>query len=322
MSDALIDAVNARWNSRTKPPGSLGLLENLARDYCLIRGDSLPECERLGLYLFAADHGIADEGVSAYPKAVTREMVKNFERGGAAVNALARGHNVLVKVIDAGVGTGTRSFLREAAMSEAELRSAIAAGREWAREASGAHDLVGLGEMGIGNTTTAAALLAAYENKTGAEVAGAGTGLDGAGIARKAAVIDEAMRLHDLQGKSPMEVLRCLGGLEIAQMTGFLLEAPRLRLPVMLDGFITCAAALAAIRIDATSRETMLFSHRSAERGHGLMLEALDARPPLDLEMRLGEGTGAILGMGLVRSAVRVYREMASFADAGVSGPA
>ena len=319
MSDRLRSEIDARWNSRTKPLGSLGRLEDLARDYCLIRGELLPRCERLGVYVFAADHGIADEGVSLYPKAVTAQMVANFQAGGAAVNVLARQHGVSVEIVDAGVGAGTKNCAYEAAMTAAECDARIETGRAAARLAAGRFDLVGVGEMGIGNTTSAAAMLAALEGLSGPEVAGRGTGLDDEGVAHKARVIDTALDLHRLNGAGAMRVLQCVGGFEIAAMSGFLMEAAALRLPVMLDGFITAAAALAAVRMDPSTRATLFFSHRSAERAHRLLLDALDGDPLLDLGMRLGEGSGAILGMHLLRCAVALYRDMASFESAQVS---
>lgn len=319
MNTELTKEIDARWNSRTKPLGSLGRLEDLARDYCLIREETVPKLERLGLYLYAADHGITEEGISLYPKEVTRQMLANFEAGGAAVNVLARQHGVTVQIIDAGVGMGTRNFAREPAMSPAECDVHLAAGRADAREASSKFDLVGIGEMGIGNTTSAAAMLAAITGRSGSEVAGRGTGLDAQGVRHKAEVIDLAIELHKLLRAPARRVLETVGGFEIARMTGFLLEAQHLKLPVMLDGFITGAAALAAVKMEPRTREILFFSHRSAERAHGLLLEELDGDPLLDLGMRLGEGSGAIFGMHLVLCAMRLYLEMASFESAQVS---
>lgn len=319
MKQELQNQIEAQWNSRTKPQGSLGRLEDLARDYCMIRGTAHPKLETLGLYLYAADHGVTDEGISLYPKTVTRQMVANFEAGGAAVNVLARKHGVAVQVIDAGVGVGTRNFAKVAAMTVDECRDRIEAGRSDARDAANRYDLVGVGEMGIGNTTSAAAILAAISGRSGAEVAGRGTGLDDRGVHHKGQVIDAAIALHGLSGASALRILEAVGGFEIARMTGFLMEAGKLRLPVMLDGFITGAAALVATKIEAATREVLFFSHRSAERGHGLMLDALDGDPLLELGMRLGEGSGAILGMHLVACAINLYLDMASFESAAVS---
>jgi nicotinate-nucleotide--dimethylbenzimidazole phosphoribosyltransferase len=320
----LESSIAQRWDTRTKPQGSLGRLETLAADYCRIKQDPLPGMDALGLYLFAADHGVTDEGVSLYPSAVTAQMLANFVHGGAAVNVLARLHNVSVHIVDAGVGRGTHNFARRAAMEPEQLEAALASGQRRAQEAARLYDAVGIGEMGIGNSSSAAAILAALAGLTGGEVAGPGTGLSPQQVAHKGAVIDRALALHalDLDAShraQPKEILRCVGGLEIAQMTGFLCEAARLRLPVMLDGFITGAAALLAQALHPASRGVMLFSHCSAEPSHQRMLQLLAAQPLLDLSLRLGEGSGAVLGLSLLRSAFYLYRDMASFASAGVS---
>lgn len=319
MKQELLNEIAAQWNSRTKPQGSLGRLEELAEQYCVMRGLAQAKIGKMGLYLYAADHGITEEGVSLYPKEVTRQMVANFEAGGAAVNILARQHGVEVRVIDAGVGEGTKNFARQPAMSSEECAERILAGRVDAREAAGRFELVGVGEMGIGNTSSAAAILASIGGYSGAETAGRGTGLDDAGVRLKAQVIDAAIEKHALHGAPALRVLETVGGFEIARMVGFLLEAGQLRLPIMLDGFITCAAALVAVNIEPATREVLFFSHRSAERGHGRMLEELDGDPLLDLGMRLGEGSGAILGMHLLSCAMNLYHEMASFESASVS---
>lgn len=308
-----------RWDNRTKPQGSLGRLEELAALYCRIKQDPLPRLDRLGLLLFAADHGVTAEGISLYPSAVTAQMVANFAAGGAAVNVLGRLHQVQVQVIDAGVGQGTDNFARVPAMSAQRMEAALAAGAGHARQAASQFDAVGIGEMGIGNTTSAAAILAALAGLSGGQVAGPGTGLSAEQVAHKAKVIDAALLLHGLQGAAALDVLRCVGGLEIAQMTGFLIEAAQLRLPVMLDGFITGAAALLAQAVQPGARELMMFSHCSAEPAHGRILELLKAEALLDLQLRLGEGSGAVLGLSLLRSAFFLYRDMASFESAGVS---
>jgi nicotinate-nucleotide--dimethylbenzimidazole phosphoribosyltransferase len=315
----LEEAIAQRWDTRTKPQGSLGRLETLAADYCRTKNHPLPRLEAIGLYLFAADHGITEEAISLYPSAVTGQMLDNFRAGGAAVNVLAGLHQIQLHIVDAGVGRGTHNFARQPAMESDRLDAALQAGRMQAREAASLYDAVGIGEMGIGNTTSAAAILAALAGRSGSEVAGPGTGLSPDQVAHKAAVIDRALALHSLQRTHPKEILRCVGGLEIAQMTGFLLEASELRLPVMLDGFITTAAALLAQAMHPPSRAVMLFAHRSAEPAHQRMLQMLDAQPLLELDLRLGEGTGAILGLSLLRAAVLLYRDMASFTSASVS---
>lgn len=319
MKQELLNEIAAQWNSRTKPQGSLGRLEELAQEYCVIRGHAQANIGKMGLYLYAGDHGITDEGISLYPKAVTRQMLANFEAGGAAVNVLARQHGVDVKIIDAGVGEGTNNFAQMPAMTAGECAERLLAGRVDAREAAGKYGLVGVGEMGIGNTTSAAAILAAIGGYTAAEVSGRGTGLDDEGVRHKAEVIDAALEKHALKGAPALQVLQTVGGFEIARMAGFLMEAGCLKLPVMLDGFITCAAALVAVKMEASTREVLFFSHRSAERGHGRMLEELDGDPILDLGMRLGEGSGAILGMHLLKCAMNLYHDMASFESASVS---
>ncbi len=319
MKQELRNEITAQWNSRTKPEGSLGRLEDLAEEYCLMRGLAQAKIENMGLYLYAGDHGITDEGISLYPKAVTRQMLANFEAGGAAVNVLARQHGVAVTVIDAGVGEGTKNFSQMAAMTAEECSERLLAGRVDAREAAGKFELVGVGEMGIGNTTSAAAILAAIGGYTAVEVTGRGTGLDDEGVRHKAQVIDAALDKHALRGAGALQVLQSVGGFEIARMAGFLMEAGCLKLPVMLDGFITCAAALVAVKMEASTREVLFFSHSSAERGHGRMLEELDGDPILDLGMRLGEGSGAILGMHLLKCAMNLYHDMATFESASVS---
>lgn len=315
----LNELIAQRWDNRTKPQGSLGRLEELAALYCRIKQHPLPALDQLGLYLFAADHGVTAEGISLYPSAVTAQMVANFSAGGAAVNVLGRLHQVQVQVIDAGVGQGTENFARVPAMSTPRMEAALAAGAGQARRAAAQFDAVGIGEMGIGNTTSAAAILAALAGLSGEEVAGPGTGLTAQQVAHKAALIDSAILLHGLHGAAAADILRCVGGLEIAQMTGFLIEAAQLRLPVMLDGFITGAAALLAQAMVPGARSMMMFSHCSAEPAHKRMLRLLDAEALLDLQLRLGEGSGAVLGLSLLRSAFYLYRDMASFESAGVS---
>jgi nicotinate-nucleotide--dimethylbenzimidazole phosphoribosyltransferase len=313
------ESITVHWNTRTKPPGSLGRLESLAAAFLTIKGDLSATADRQALYLFAADHGIVAENVSPYPSAVTAQMVANFAAGGAAVNVLARLHGVTVHIKDAGVGRGTRNFAVEPAMTGAELDARLDAGRAAAAQAATCCDVAGLGEMGIGNTTSAAALMAAYLDWPAARTAGPGTGLDGDGVAHKARVIDAALLRHGLRGAPAREVLATVGGFEIAQMAGFLLEAAERRLPVMLDGFITTAAALAALRLNPRVAEVLLYSHLSAEPAHRDLLAHLGGEPLLALDLRLGEGTGAILGMHLLRCAMSLYHQMASFDSAGVS---
>lgn len=311
--------IAAHWDSRTKPPGSLGRLESLAAEFLLLKANPAAQASRQALYLFAADHGITAEGISPYPSAVTAQMMANFTAGGAALNVLAKMHSVDVQLIDAGVGRGTRNFAQEPAMTASELDAALEKGRAYCRHAAEHYDIAGLGEMGIGNTTSAAALMAAYLRIPAEQTAGPGTGLDAAGVVHKAQVIDRALATHNLAHANAHTILATVGGLEIAQMAGFLLTASDLRFPVMLDGFITTAAALAAIQLHPPVREILFFSHVSAEPAHRHLLVHMGACPLLDLGLRLGEGTAAILGMHLLRTALNLYHQMASFESAQVS---
>lgn len=319
------DDVTARWASLAKPPGSLGVLEDLVERYAAIRGGV--SIDRKAVYVFCADHGVTVEGVSAYPRSVTAAMVANFLRGGAAINVLCRHHAIDPVIIDCGVdapysagtidcriGPGTRNFAVEPAMTRDECVRALDNGRQLAATAAERYDIIGLGEMGIGNTTSATALLCAYAGADPAEVTGPGAGLDAAGVSRKASVIASALDLH--RGADP---LAAFGGFEIATMAGFILGAHPRGLAIMADGLISTAAVLAARAIDPASTNVVLYAHRSAEPGHRAMLDALAARPLLDLSLRLGEGTGAALGIGLLESAIKLHREMATFAEAGIS---
>ncbi len=322
----LTDLVEARWNSLTKPPGSLGRLEGLVVRLAVQQGRARPELHRKSLYVFCGDHGVTAEGVSAYPSEVTRQMVLNFVAGGAAINVLCRRIGIRTVIVDAGVkgdpvpgalarkiGEGTRNFAVEPAMTKQECEQALHIGAELAAEPD---DIRGVGEMGIGNTTSASALLCALTGVSPHEAAGPGTGLPAEGVAKKAEVIERALALHRPNAADPLTVLSQLGGYEIAMMAGFLLHS---KAPVMMDGFITCAAALVATRIDPGVAKYLLYSHRSAEPGHARMLAELKATPLLDLSMRLGEGTGAALGISLVEHALALYDEMATFEEASVS---
>lgn len=325
-------AVAGRWASLTKPEGSLGRLEEVVSQIAQIQNTPQPRWERLGLYVFCGDHGVTAENVSAYPAEVTPQMVRNFLRGGAAISVLCRQQGIESIVVDAGVNApaepgvvdlkvtpGTRNFARGAALTRAEATQAVNDGVELALEAAGRFDAVGVGEMGIGNTTCAAALLCAFSGLPPAEVVGRGTGVDDEGLARKRHVIESALAVHRPNRTDPLGVLAAIGGCEVAMLTGFLLGAASRSLPVMLDGFITGASAVVARAFHPWALSSSLYSHRSAERGHARMLEFLGARPLLDLDLRLGEGTGAALAMGVVASAMRLYREMATFAEAQVA---
>jgi nicotinate-nucleotide--dimethylbenzimidazole phosphoribosyltransferase len=331
----LLAKAQARLDRLTKPLGSLGRLEGLAAQYVMVTGEPKPDVPRGMVFTFAADHGVTMEGVSAYPREVTPQMVLNFLRGCAGVNVLARHVGVDVRVVDIGVdhdfGTvtgliskkvmnGTRNLLSEPAMTRTQAEQAIEVGIELATQAAQEGiGLIGTGDMGIGNTTPSAAITAVMTGRPVAEVTGRGTGVDDAGHARKVSVIQHALELHRPDRTDALDVLARVGGLEIGGLAGLILGAAAARVPVVLDGFIAGAAALIAVGLQPNCREYLIASHRSVERGHQAILDQLGIEPLLDLELRLGEGTGACLGMSLVCAAVKVYTEMATFDEAGVS---
>lgn len=320
----------------TKPPGSLGRLEELAQWYVHVTGKFPPHPPKKAIFTFAADHGVVEEGVSAYPKAVTAQMVYNFLRGGAAINVLARHVGAEVRVVDIGVdhdfenlpgllhykvSRGTRNMTRGPAMTEVEARRAVWVGCQLAEEAAREGvDLLATGDMGIGNTTPSSAITAVMTGSPIERVTGKGTGIDDQTLVIKQAVIEQAIRINQPDPKDPLDVLAKLGGLEIAGITGLILGAAAHRIPVVLDGFISTAAALIAVALKPETKNYLLAAHQSAEPGHRIALTALGLHPVLDLNMRLGEGTGATLGMGMVEAAIRILTEMATFEQAGVSG--
>jgi nicotinate-nucleotide--dimethylbenzimidazole phosphoribosyltransferase len=327
-SPALRQKIQARLDNLTKPPGSLGRLEDLALRYGMARGTADLRLDSKRMFVFCADHGIAAEGVSAYPADVTAQMVRNFVRGGAAINVLCRRYGIETTIVDMGVSgpaepgaldrkiaAGTRSWLREPAMTEEQGVRSIEAGIELAPDA----DVLGVGEMGIGNTTTAAALLCAFSGIEPALAVGRGTGVTDAALRRKADVVRQGLALHKPDPRDPIGVLAAIGGFEIGGMCGFLLSAAARRVPIVVDGFIAGAAVLVAQALAPQIRDYLFFAHQSAESGHARMLDFLGAAPLLSLGMRLGEGTGAALGIGLLETSVRLYREMATFAEAAVS---
>jgi nicotinate-nucleotide--dimethylbenzimidazole phosphoribosyltransferase len=322
----------------TKPIGSLGHLEAVAAQVVAIRSGTLELPLQKAVYVFAADHGVTHAGVSAYPPEVTVQMVRNFLAGGAAINVLARQCDAELTVVDVGVDAdlddaqwlrkakirrGSRNFLDEPAMTEEECASSLDLGIALADEAKarGKH-LVAVGEMGIGNTTSASAIAVMLTQRKPAEVTGRGTGLDDAGRNRKLNVIRRALRKHfpDGQNSEPLEILRRVGGLEIAAMTGFYLGAARNRQVIVCDGFISTAAAAVAYAIAPAVKDYLLAGHCSEEPGHRYLLRTIGITPLLRLNMRLGEATGAVLAMPLIESALRLYTEMATFSSAGVSG--
>ena len=320
----------------TKPPGSLGRLEDIAVTLSALQRTHLPRAANAPIILFAGDHGVTAEGISAYPAAVTVEMLKNFAQGGAAISILARELGSKLTVIDVGtlaetaiegiisdkVRRGTRNFAQEPALHTAELDAAFSVGRRQLLAAGTGADVVVLGEMGIGNTTAAAAVASALLGREPSELAGAGTGLERARVAHKSRVITEALDRHGLRGKPhPRRVLEAVGGFEMAALAGAMIAAAGAGLPVLVDGFIVSVAALAAVELNPTCRPWLLFSHRSAEQGHGTVLDALAAKPILDLGLRLGEGSGAATALAVVRLACALHNGMATFAEAAVSGP-
>jgi nicotinate-nucleotide--dimethylbenzimidazole phosphoribosyltransferase len=351
-------AATRHLDELTKPPGSLGRLEEIARRLAAVRGAdqarrsegalspaAAPSVDRPVIFTLAADHGVAAEGVSAYPQAVTVQMLENFLRGGAAVNVLARQAGAQVIVADFGVvtplgtrdglldrrmGSGTANMTQGPAMSRETATAAIEAGAALVTDvldqrapgaASAGADLIATGEMGIANTTAASAITAALTGAPIEKVTGRGTGIDAATYARKVRAIQRALEVNRPEAEDPVGVLATVGGFEIAGLVGVILAAAAHRLPVALDGFISGAAALVAVRLAPEARHALFASHRSVEPGHGVLLADLGLTPYLDLGMRLGEGTGAALFIHLARAAARIYSEMATFASAGVSGP-
>ncbi len=338
---ALGQALQQALDNKTKPLGSLGALESLARRIGEILGTERPQLVQPQLLVFAADHGLVRHGVSAYPSDVTWQMVENFLAGGAAASVLARQHGIALHVVDCGVAhdfgqrapaqpgqprllscsvaQGTADMSAAAAMTDAQCRQALDNGREVLRQLPG--NAVLLGEMGIGNTSAAALLLARLAGLDIAQCTGAGTGLDAAAVVRKTAVLRDVLQFH-ADAHEPMDVLARMGGFEIATMVGAVLQAALERRVIVVDGFITGAAVLVAQRLQPHVLQRCVFAHRSQERGHAAMLQHLGAQPLIDLGLRLGEGSGAALAWPLLQSACCLLSEMASFASAGVSGPA
>lgn len=331
-------AVRDRQQILTKPAGSLGVLERLTLRLAAMTGQTEFSFPRKTVVVMAADHGVTAEGVSAYPADVTAQMVSNMLNGGAAVNVLARQAGAEVVVVDVGVAAdlpkhprlqsykvakGTRNMAKVPALSLPEVQDALLIGMNVASmEISRGLDLLAVGEMGIGNTTAAAAITAAITGEPVAKVTGRGTGVDDKRLAHKIAVIEDALALHQPEPQDPLDVLRCVGGLEIAAMAGVMLGAAAGRVPVIIDGFISAAAALVASELAFQIRPYLIAGHHSVEQGHQVILRRLGLRPLLDLDMRLGEGTGAVLAFHLVEAAVRTLNEMATFESAGVSDQA
>jgi nicotinate-nucleotide--dimethylbenzimidazole phosphoribosyltransferase len=338
LDETAMAEAQARQNALTKPPGSLGRLEKLSVQLSGITGQTLPRMDRKAVIVLAGDHGIVAEGVSAYPSEVTAQMVLNFLRGGAAINVLARQAGARVIVADVGVAAelpdhpnllsrkiahGTANMARQPAMSREQAVWAVETGIEIVLdEVERGLDLVATGEMGIGNTTPASAITAVYTGLPVEQVTGRGTGVDDAGLARKVDAIERALVLHQPDPHDPLGVLAAVGGFEIGAIAGVCLGAAAHRVPVIVDGYISAAGALIAAALCPAAKLYLIASHLSVERGHGPLWERLGLQPLLDMDLRLGEGTGAVLAMHLVEAACRILAEMATFADAGVSGPA
>jgi len=335
VDPAWLARAQERLDSLTKPPGSLGRLEELAARYVAIRQDPMPELQTKWVVVFAADHGVVAEGVSAYPQDVTYQMVYNFLRGGAGINVLARQARARVEVEDIGVNHdfaevqdliarkvayGSRNMAHEPAMSRDEALKALLVGVERAEAATAAGvDVIAAGDMGIGNTTPASALASVFTGRPVSAVTGRGTGIEDKVWQHKVAVINRALSMHRPDPVDPLGALAGVGGLEIAGIAGLILGCAAARRPLLLDGFIATAGALVAAAMAPAAADYLIAAHRSVEPGHQTVLDFLKLKPLLNLNMRLGEGTGAALGMLLLEAGLRIYREMATFAEAGVS---
>ncbi|NBC82824.1 MAG: nicotinate-nucleotide--dimethylbenzimidazole phosphoribosyltransferase [Bacteroidetes bacterium] len=331
---SLTEELNHKIDYKTKPQGSLGKLEDIARQIGVIQHSLTPELKNPCMLVFAADHGLTEEGISPFPKEVTQQMVLNFLNGGAAINVFCQQHNIALKVVDAGVDgdlpghqnligakieRGTRNMLHEPAMTKETCRKAMEKGKELVRqEAHNDCNVIGFGEMGIGNTSSAALLMHAFTGYRLEDCTGRGTGHDASGVDKKIAVLKNVAQKYSVT--DPFEKLATFGGLEIAMMCGAMLEAYEQGMVLLIDGFIATATLLAAFHINNKSILThCVFCHLSNEKGHALMLDYLKAEPLLHLNMRLGEGTGAAVAFPIIQSAVAFLNDMASFDEAGVS---
>lgn len=330
-----LEQAQQRQTQLTKPQGALGRLEQLAIRLAGWQGNVRPQLERVWISVFAGDHGVAVEGVSTVPQAVTGQMLRNFANGGAAISVMARQLGATLDLRDLGLAVpldplpgvhhlnlapGSANLLREPAMTGALCQKALQAGRQAVLDAAGqGAQLFIAGEMGIGNTTPACAMASLLLDQPVASLVGPGTGLDAAGLRHKTAVIEAAVGLHGPQCHTARDVLERLGGLEIAAIAGAYLAAAQQGIPVLVDGYICSTAALCATRLNPACRDWMLFGHRSAEPGHSAVLAALQAEPLLELDMRLGEGTGAAASVPLLRMACALHNEMATFAEAAVA---
>ncbi len=330
----LKEKLQRKIDLKTKPVGSLGKLEEVALKIGLIQNTLTPELRSPAHIVFAGDHGLSDEGVSPYPKEVTAQMVLNFLNGGAAINVFCRQHGIGLKVVDAGVdydfpkeanlihakiGRGTKNLIEEPAMTVEQCNKAMASGASVVIvESEAGSNIISFGEMGIGNTSSASLLLNKFTGLPIEECTGRGTGHDDNGLKRKIEVLKNASEKYNVTDNA-VEILATYGGFEIAMMTGAMLQAQRENMVILVDGFIATAALLAAYKMDNTILKNCIFTHHSQEKAHSYMLSYLNAKPLVDLEMRLGEGTGAAVAYPIIKSAILFLNQMASFEDAGIS---
>ena len=335
LDDKAMSEARTRQDNLTKPAGSLGQLEDISIQIAGIQGKGRPVINHKAVIVMAADHGVVAEGVSAYPQEVTPQMVLKFLNGGAGINVISKQIGARIQIVDMGVAAdmpphpdllvrkirnGTADMVKGPAMTEDEATAALEAGIEIVNaQAKLGLDIVGTGDMGIGNTTASAAICAVMTGKTPAEVTGRGTGIDDAQLKHKTAIIEKAIKVNQPDPKQPLQVLAKVGGLEIGGLAGVMLGAGALRIPVVIDGFISGAAALIAVGLAPNLKNFMIAGHMSVEPGHKAMLNHLGLKPLINLGLRLGEGTGAALGIFLCETSTRILSEMATFEEAGVS---
>lgn len=336
VSSEELSCAQKHLDSLTKPPGSLGVLEDLAKRYAVIKGIHSPHVRKKSIFVFAGDHGVTDEGVSAYPANVTYQMVKNFLTGGAAINVLSRHADIEVVVVDIGVkgdfdkvsgliekkiAAGTQNMVNGPAMTRQQAEEAIQTGIELAQDAVRREvDILGTGDMGIGNTTSASAIMSICGDRSPEEVTGRGTGINDNTLAKKIKVIKKSIRINRPNAKDPIDILSKIGGFEIGGIAGLVLGAAATRTPVVVDGLISGAGAVLALKLNPKVGDYIFTSHQSQEPGHEVFFELLDRPALFDFGLRLGEGTGAALAIHMLEAGVKIYSEMASFKDAGVSG--
>ncbi len=326
-----LEKAQEQQNQLTKPAGSLGYLENIVMRLASMQACQKPSLDKAHISIFAADHGIANEGVSAFPQTVTNTMVANFASGGAAISVLAKAHNATLEIINVGVvdcvsdgilhqpiADGTANFSQQAAMTVNQLEQALEIGRQAIDRLTNTDVFIG-GEMGIANTTSASALACAILKSPIEQLVGAGTGANQQGIIKKQRLIEQALELHKEHLNSPLKILQYLGGFEIAALVGAYIRCGQLGIPVIIDGFISTVAALIAVRIHSSLNDWFFYGHQSEELGHKNVLKALDARPILNLAMRLGEGSGAAMALPILRASCELHNNMASFNEAGIS---